>query len=474
MSDAPTLAIVGRTNRGKSSVVATLTEDDQIAISERPGTTRESAATDVVIDGVIRLEVYDTPGFEEAPRALAWLEKRAPSADQRGRALEEFLETFGGTDEFHRECELLTPIVRGGAAIVYVVDASEPYRANYESEMEILRWCGRPSIAILNQGADDEHATEWRSALKQFFGVVRDFDAHTASLDERVRLLETFRELDDAWRPHLGVAIDALRSEAERRIDQTAGIIADLIATSLSHRLETRCDRDQLSEKKRTLSARFHDDLREHYRRAQRNVEQVYRHRRSQWDVPLFETPDADDDLFAEKLWREWGLTPTILSTAASGAAVGLGLDAAVGGLSGGAGALIGGLIGAVGGAGAYVRKRYAQVTDSRRRVRELLGNRGDVVLSIGPLRHPSFPWILLDLSLAHHEAVSRRPHALQTQPETPPATSWTQSLPSEVRDDIGRALSELRAKPDGPARQALKALLIDTIGSGRPPSGDP
>ena len=45
--------------------------------------------------------------------------------------------------------ELLTPILEG-AGILYVVDAGAPYRENYEAEMEILRWTGRPSMAVIN------------------------------------------------------------------------------------------------------------------------------------------------------------------------------------------------------------------------------------------------------------------------------------------------------------------------------------
>lgn len=38
-SDAPRFAVVGRVNKGKSSVVATLAEDDSVQIDPRPGTT---------------------------------------------------------------------------------------------------------------------------------------------------------------------------------------------------------------------------------------------------------------------------------------------------------------------------------------------------------------------------------------------------------------------------------------------------
>ena len=63
-SESPVLAIMGHPNAGKSSVVATLTENDRIDIDKRAGTTTVSDAYPVIIDGRIILEFIDTPGFQ--------------------------------------------------------------------------------------------------------------------------------------------------------------------------------------------------------------------------------------------------------------------------------------------------------------------------------------------------------------------------------------------------------------------------
>ena len=44
----PVFAVVGRVNRGKSSIIATLAEEDSIAISPLPGTTRRATHYDVL------------------------------------------------------------------------------------------------------------------------------------------------------------------------------------------------------------------------------------------------------------------------------------------------------------------------------------------------------------------------------------------------------------------------------------------
>ncbi|HEY6100302.1 MAG TPA: GTPase, partial [Anaeromyxobacter sp.] len=76
MSEVPRFAVVGRVNKGKSSIVATLAEDDSVRIDPRPGTTTEVREYPVRVDGRTLFVLVDTPGFEDAPRALAWLRAR--------------------------------------------------------------------------------------------------------------------------------------------------------------------------------------------------------------------------------------------------------------------------------------------------------------------------------------------------------------------------------------------------------------
>ena len=80
MSEVPRFAVVGRVNKGKSSIVSTLAEDDSVRIDARPGTTTEVREFPVRVDGRTLFVLVDSPGFEDAPRALAWLRAR----DYRG------------------------------------------------------------------------------------------------------------------------------------------------------------------------------------------------------------------------------------------------------------------------------------------------------------------------------------------------------------------------------------------------------
>ena len=118
-SASPVFAVVGRANKGKSSIIATLAEDDRIEISPIPGTTRRCEAFPVTLDGRTLFTLVDTPGFEQAPAVLHWLEQTKPPSDRRRERVREFVATFEGTQDFVEERELLGPIL-DGAAILYV------------------------------------------------------------------------------------------------------------------------------------------------------------------------------------------------------------------------------------------------------------------------------------------------------------------------------------------------------------------
>src|SRR5438876_679811 len=119
----PSFALVGQPNEGKTTVMATLAEDDQAVISPIPGTTQTCRRYPVLIDGTEVIVFYDTPGFQNAEAALEWFENNSSLSD----ALATFLTTFNGTAIFTQESEILKPLSEGAAAI-YVADASRPVR----------------------------------------------------------------------------------------------------------------------------------------------------------------------------------------------------------------------------------------------------------------------------------------------------------------------------------------------------------
>ena len=120
----PIFAVVGHPNKGKSSIGATLAQDDSVAISAESGTTRKNQSLDVQV-GNSHYTLVDTPGFQRPTRALNWLQDHANTAEKRQDAVQQFVVDADCAKQFPDEVELLTPIING-AAILYVVDGSRP------------------------------------------------------------------------------------------------------------------------------------------------------------------------------------------------------------------------------------------------------------------------------------------------------------------------------------------------------------
>ncbi|WP_178338780.1 GTPase domain-containing protein, partial [Marinobacter nauticus] len=119
MSQQPVFAVVGHPNKGKSSVVATLSQNDAIAIALEPGTTRARQAYPLSVDGQQLYTLVDTPGFQRPRRVLQWLEAHSLSASDHPETVRAFVIQHQDDDRYVDECELLAPIIEG-AGIIYV------------------------------------------------------------------------------------------------------------------------------------------------------------------------------------------------------------------------------------------------------------------------------------------------------------------------------------------------------------------
>ena len=239
----PVFAVVGHPNKGKSSIVSTLVEDASVVVSPLPRTTRASRAFDYRIDGETLFRLVDTPGFQRAHAALAWLESRTGSAEDRPAAVAAFAAAHADDERFADECELLRPLL-DGAAILYVVDGSVPYGREYEAEMEILRWTGRPRMALVNTIGADDFIEVWRRALDQYFSIVRVFDAVRADATKRADVFSAFGALDPSWRPRTERIIEAMAAARAARGAEAARVIASFLQSALTASVERTAGHD--------------------------------------------------------------------------------------------------------------------------------------------------------------------------------------------------------------------------------------
>lgn len=457
----PTFAVVGHPNKGKSSIVATLAEDDQIAISNTPGTTRTANAHRLRMDGRDLYVLVDTPGFQRASAVLEWLESRASTASERPALVAAFVSEHQHDPRFHDECQLLAPIV-DGAGILYVVDGTKPYGREYELEMQILQWTGRPRMALINMIGNDDYSLQWRAALDQYFSIVRSFDAMNADFDNRLGLLRAFAELDERWRPALEDAVAALIDERLRRRQRSAGEIAYCFSEILAMR-ESRLlpESDQTGDRRRELEAQLTQKLRDRIvareQAARNNIQAIYR-----WGHLTLQDSAAQllsADLFASASWQLFGLSETklLISGVVSGALAGGGVDV----LLGGASLLLGAGIGAlIGGAGAWFGGHELA------RVKVLGESLGGQRLQVGPVKAPNFPWVLLGRAWVHHHLISERNHARREAASVSlsNAENLMDQLPDELRKALAEVFAKLGSEPDEQAVKRLAALLEDVL----------
>ena len=399
----PTFAVVGHPNKGKSSIVAALAQDDSVRISAVPGTTVACREFPMRVDGEVLYKLIDTPGFQRARQVLAWMRERETTAAERPRIVREFVDAHRNGDLYADECELLSPLL-DGAGILYVIDGSRPFGSEYQAEMEILRWTGQPSMALINMIGAADYTEQWSGALAQYFRIVRRFNAFTARFEKQLGLLRAFGELNEDWREALSRAIASLERERHHRRQLSAYEVGEMIIDVLTSSVTKKIAVNTAPDKHRPrIEASYRDSLQKRERRCRDAVERCYDYHRL-----VRQEADLDvmgGELFSQKTWLMFGLSKTqlLVTGAAGGGAIGSGLDIALGGASLMLGAGIGALVGGV-------TAWYSQQRLSDARVLGL--PLGGTELRVGPMSDRNFPYVLLGRALFHHRVVTGRTHA--------------------------------------------------------------
>lgn len=460
MADYPILAVVGHPNKGKSSVVSALTQNDQVHISPLSGTTRVAQHFSLKLDGETVFELVDTPGFQRAAKCLAWLRVEELPADQRPARVAEFVEQFRSSGQFFDEVELLKPIV-AGAGIIYVVDGSLPYSPEYETEMEILRWTGRPRLALINPIGGDAHVAQWQQALNQYFSLVKQFDPLHASFDQHLQLLRSFGELDSRPGRIFDQAIEQLEQYRRQKLEQAARILVENLYRLLTYqqsssRLE-QAAREQLPELLPAEISRFNQHLNRLERDGQQQLEALFLYHRLESDLARLEVRQSE--LMDESQWTLWGLEKKqlVLVSAAAGATLGLLADAGLGGSSLFAGAIGGGVLGGVSG--------WLGLDWFKQQLPAWLQFSAEQHL-LGPVKDPNFAFVILGRALSHARAMLARSHADRERLTIHQAGDhFMQSLEMKVQIRLLKQCKHLvRQGPQGQAAEQLRAWIYQQL----------
>jgi len=403
-------AVVGHPNKGKSSIVSTLSRSDRVEISSCSGTTTRSQAFAVETRNSA-YELIDTPGFQRPRKVLAWLQKRATQADQRATAVAGFIQDEQCQRRFPDEVELLTPIVKG-AAILFVVDGSRPYDVDYEAEMEILRWSGQPSMALINPIENDAFVPAWQSALAQYFKTVRVFNPYKAEFDSQIELLSVFSHLQPKWAATLNQVIQDLLQQRVEQKKQSAIVLSRLLEDQCFYRSSQKVlSKSQAEMAKPALAKRYASWMGAREEQALQRLLDIYAHNTTNLSLSQINLPP---DLFELSHWYVWGLNKKQLTLAATvgGITSGGAIDLVVGGQSFLMGAIGGGLLGA--GSAWFGAKKLVKT-----RIKGL--PLGGFEACYGPVSNPNFPYVVIGRFLYLFEQISQRNHAQRSLIEINP-----------------------------------------------------
>jgi len=399
----PKFAVVGHPNKGKSSIVSALAMDDSVQISNTPGTTTRQRSFPLKVDGKILYELFDTPGFQRARQVLVWLEAHDVSADKKHEVVRAFIDEHKNDARFNDEVQLLEPIM-DGAGIIYVVDGSKPYGKEYEAEMEVLRWTGQPSMALINHIDDSDYSDDWKMALDQYFKMVRTFNPMQTSLDQHMHILESMAQLKEEWIAPVKASMRLFEAYHEQMIERSAFLVTRLVyeSTSLVEKLGFTTE-DASDEDRIQIEHNYKNNLRELEYHTQETIEQVWNH--NHLEIAQDNLTFEEMDLFSEETASVFGLTrkELMITGATSGAVTGAGIDLLFLGHT----LFLGGAIGAVvGGVGAYLG--FEELSE----IKVLGKTLGKRYLQMGPMENRNFPYILLGRAMYHTVRVSNRSHA--------------------------------------------------------------
>ncbi|MGI4839755.1 MAG: DUF3482 domain-containing protein [Janthinobacterium lividum] len=444
------LAVVGHTNVGKTSLLRTLTRDVGFGeVSHRPSTTRHVEGARLSVDGEALLELYDTPGLEDAIALLDYLER----LDRPGERLdgpartERFLQGSEARQRFEQEAKVLRQLLASDAGL-YVIDAREPVLAKYRDELQVLAGCGKPLLPVLNfVSAADHREADWREALARLglHALVR-FDSVAPPEDGERRLYESLALLLEHSRPALQRLIDDQQAQRVARQASATRLIAELLIDCAA------CRRSATQEQGPAAIEALRQAVRQREQRCVAQLLALYAFRLD--DATSADLPLTDgrwgDDLFNPQTLKRLGIQ--LGSGVAAGAAAGAGIDLLVGGLTLGLATIAGAV---AGGALQTMRGYGTRLMGKLKGQRELTVD--DNVLRLLALRQQQ---LLAVLTRRGHAALGRIEVSLPAE-----QTQWREGK-------LPESLNKARAHPqwsslnprarlsDGERLEALETLL--------------
>ena len=338
------LAVVGHTNVGKTSLLRTLTRDIGFgAISHKPSTTQHVEGARLSVDGEALIELYDTPGFEDAVALYEYIEQ-LPKTDERldgPELVQRFLQSSEARKRFEQEAKVLRQLLQSDPGF-YVIDAREPVLAKYRDQLAILAMCVKHLLPVLNfVNTAEQRESAWREVLARLglHAVVR-FDTVAPPEDGEQRLYENLSLVLDSQRPRLQRLIE--HNQAQVLLRRKAGyrLIAELLIDVGAFLRSVPPNQLQAAIQD------LHRDVRQREQQCVEALLKLYAFRKDDAQASALPLEEGrwGDDLFNPATMKQLGIK--VGSGMAAGAATGAGIDLITGGLSLGMATVVGAAVG--------------------------------------------------------------------------------------------------------------------------------
>jgi tRNA modification GTPase len=137
------VAIVGKPNAGKSTLLNVLLDDDRAIVSEIPGTTRDTIEEELIIDGVL-FRFIDTAGI---------------------RTTTDLIEQIGVNKAFE--------VMKKSAIVIYLFDTHELSRGDLENEIYVVKdYIGTSQLLIVGNKIDFENLSELTTEFKDVSNIL--------------------------------------------------------------------------------------------------------------------------------------------------------------------------------------------------------------------------------------------------------------------------------------------------------------
>lgn len=137
------VAIVGKPNAGKSTLLNVLLEDDRAIVSEIPGTTRDTIEDEIIIEGVL-FRFIDTAGL---------------------RTTTDIIEQIGVNKALE--------VMKKSAIIIYLFDSHDLSSGDLKNEIELLKeYIGTSQLLIVANKIDVENYEDLKEEFSDFHDMI--------------------------------------------------------------------------------------------------------------------------------------------------------------------------------------------------------------------------------------------------------------------------------------------------------------